>query len=135
MNSSDSGHTPVDDLLLKLSQRLLKAIDGQDWATYAELCDDTLTAFEPEAAGSLVAGMDFHEFYFRQEGVGRPHQSTISSPDVRILGDVAVICYVRLVQSVKHDGGYATSAFEETRVWHQQDGRWQHIHFHRSPAQ
>ena len=133
-DSAISSHTPVDDELLKLSERLLKAIDEQDWATYADLCDATLTAFEPEAVGSLVAGMDFHEFYFRHEGAGRSKQSTISSPDVRILGDVAVICYVRLIQRIEADGGFSTSAFEETRVWHQQEGRWQHVHFHRAPA-
>ena len=29
-----------------------------------ELCHDSLTAFEPEANGSLVEGLDFHKFYF-----------------------------------------------------------------------
>lgn len=125
---------PVDDQLLELSQQLLDSIDGQDWDTYAELCDETLTAFEPEAVGSLVAGMDFHEFYFKQEGVGGTKRSTISSPDVRLLGDVAVVCYIRLVQRVESDGSFTTTAFEETRIWQQQDGRWQHVHFHRSPA-
>ncbi|MFM8486316.1 MAG: hypothetical protein ACKOCH_08260 [Bacteroidota bacterium] len=23
---------------------------------------------------------------------------------------------------------------EETRVWHRQQGKWKHVHFHRSPA-
>lgn len=133
-NDVRSANTPVDDELLELSQQLLNAIDGQDWQGYVSLCDETLTAFEPEAVGSLVAGMDFHEFYFRQEGAGYPKQSTISSPDVRLMGDVAVICYVRLVQRIDADGRFSTSAFEETRVWQQQGDRWQHVHFHRSPA-
>jgi hypothetical protein len=25
-----------------------------------------------------------------------------------------------------------TTATEETRVWQRKDGRWQHVHFHRS---
>jgi hypothetical protein len=25
-----------------------------------------------------------------------------------------------------------TTAVEETRVWQQKDGRWKHVHFHRS---
>lgn len=29
-----------------------------------KICDPGLTAFEPEALGNLVEGMDFHRFYF-----------------------------------------------------------------------
>lgn len=29
-----------------------------------KICDPHLTAFEPEAMGNLVEGMDFHKFYF-----------------------------------------------------------------------
>ena len=39
--------------LLRLNQRLLDAITDSDWAVYQELCDPTLTAFEPEAKGQL----------------------------------------------------------------------------------
>lgn len=35
--------------LLKLSKDLLQAIADHDWDKYSELCDDSLTAFEPEA--------------------------------------------------------------------------------------
>ena len=28
------------------------------------LCDPHLTAFEPEALGNLVEGLEFHKFYF-----------------------------------------------------------------------
>lgn len=31
---------------------------------YSKICDPHLTAFEPEAMGNLVEGMDFHKFYF-----------------------------------------------------------------------
>lgn len=126
--------TSTDEELLDLSRRLLAAIDGQDWSVYAELCDPSLTAFEPEAVGHLVAGMDFHEFYFRKEGGSDRTQSTISSPDIRILGDVAVVCYIRLVQREDGDGDFSTVAMEETRVWQQQNGSWRHMHFHRSTA-
>ena len=39
--------------LLAVSRRLLESIDRQDWAAYRELCDSTITAFEPEAVGHL----------------------------------------------------------------------------------
>jgi calcium/calmodulin-dependent protein kinase (CaM kinase) II len=118
--------------LLRLNQRLLDAIAGGDWATYEELCDPTLTAFEPEAVGHLVEGLEFHRFYFNLGGARGGHNTTMSSPRVRLLGDVAVIAYIRLNQRTSADGPPSTSATEETRVWQQQDGHWRHVHFHRS---
>ena len=121
--------------LLRLSQDLLKAIDRQDWDAYAELCDPSLTCFEPEAGGHVVEGVDFHRFYFEKRsaagGGSSAKQSSISSPSVRVMGDAAVVAYVRLVQ-IYGDGRYATSAAEETRVWERKDGKWRHVHFHRS---
>jgi Calcium/calmodulin dependent protein kinase II association domain len=129
--------------LLHLSQQLLDAIDAGDWETYTALCDPSLTAFEPEAVGHLVAGMPFHRFYFDLDGdgLGRPsynggraQRSTISSPDVRVMENSAVVCYVRLVQRLTPDGRPETVAFDETRVWEKRDGGWRHVHFHRSTA-
>jgi hypothetical protein len=119
--------------LLRLNQRLLDSIADGDWATYEELCDPSLTALEPEAHGQLVEGLAFHRFYFDLGGVRGPHQTTMVSPHVRLLGDVAVVSYVRLVQRVADGGGAATAASAETRVWHRRDGRWRHVHFHRTP--
>ncbi len=121
-------------LLLKLSQLLLDAIDHKDWNTYTSLCNADLTAFEPEAKGHLITGMNFHRFYFEMNATGRPRQSTISSPMVTMLGDVALVTYIRVVQTINEDGHDSSSACEETRVWQKQEGEWQHIHFHRSPA-
>ena len=119
--------------LLALNQRLLDSIAGGDWETYAELCDANLTAFEPEARGHLVEGMDFHRFYFdRERPTGKPN-TTMASPTVRLLGDeVALVTCIRLIQHDGPDGHPLTARFEETRLWQRQDGRWQHVHFHRS---
>lgn len=72
-----------------------------------------MTAFEPESVGNLVAGMDFHRFYF--ENLGGPSlvnnaknniskssiNTTILNPHVHVLGDEAsVIAYIRLVQFI-----------------------------------
>jgi calcium/calmodulin-dependent protein kinase (CaM kinase) II len=119
--------------LLALTQRLLDSIAAGDWATYAELCDPSLTAFEPEAPGQLVEGLDFHRFFFDLGGIRGPHQTTICSPRVRLFGDVAVVAYARLVQRLKPEGGAETVGTTETRVWHRRDGRWRHVHFHRAP--
>ena len=119
--------------LLRLNQRLLDAIAGGDWAVYQELCDPSLTAFEPEALGQLVEGLEFHRFYFNVGGFRSQHQVTMCSPRVRVLGEVAVVAYARLNQRAGENGTATTYGSLETRVWHQQDGRWRHVHFHRSP--
>ena len=124
--------------LIALNQKLLNAIVGGDWKTYADLCDPTLTCFEPEARGQLVAGMAFHKFYFDLgSGGAKPAVATVvtmASPNVRLLGaDAAVLCYVRLNQKLNAAGEPITAAVEETRVWQKQGGAWKHVHFHRSP--
>jgi calcium/calmodulin-dependent protein kinase (CaM kinase) II len=118
--------------LLRLSERLLQAIAQGDWATYEGLCDPGLTAFEPEAHGQLVEGLEFHRFYFRLGGTRGPNHTTLCAPRVHLLGDVAVVTYVRLNQRIGPDGLPQESAFEETRVWQRQGGSWKHVHFHRS---
>jgi calcium/calmodulin-dependent protein kinase (CaM kinase) II len=119
--------------LLQLNQRLLDCIALGDWATYQELCDPSLTTIEPESHGQIVEGLAFHRFYFDLGGIRGRHQTTMCSPHVRVLGDVAVIAYARLVQRVGPEGTPVTVAHAETRVWHRRDGRWRHVHFHRSP--
>ena len=120
--------------LLEQNQRLLDCIAQADWATYQELCDPALSAFEPEAKGQLVEGLEFHHFYFQLGGRRGPQQTTMCSPKVRLLGDVAIVSYVRLNQQMGPDGPQTTS-FEETRVWQRQKGKWRHVHFHRSTPQ
>jgi calcium/calmodulin-dependent protein kinase (CaM kinase) II len=117
--------------LLDLTQRLLDSIAAADWATYTELCDPALTAFEPEGRGQLIRGLDFHRYYFDLGAAKGPRHTTLAAPQVWLLGDVAVVAYVRLVQSTG-EGGPTTSVYEETRVWRKQGGRWRHVHFHRS---
>ena len=123
--------SPTNELL-RLNQELLDSIARADWEKYQELCDPTLTCFEPEAMGQLVAGMEFHRFYFHLGAATAPFNTTMASPQVRVMGDVAVVSYVRLNQRVSADGVPSTRAVEETRVWQKQNGVWKHVHFHRS---
>jgi calcium/calmodulin-dependent protein kinase (CaM kinase) II len=118
--------------LLALNRRLLEGIAAGDWATYEELCDPSLTCFEPEARGQWVEGMDFHHFYFKLGGVAGPVNITVSTPHVRVMGDVAVISFIRLVQKLDASGNPITARSEETRIWQRQGGRWRHVHFHRT---
>src|SRR5262249_49927566 len=111
--------------LLQLSARLLEGINQADWATYQELCDPSLTAFEPESVGQLVEGLGFHRFYFFSHAARRDaRNTTMCNPRVRVMGDVAVVTYIRLTQYLGPDDAPHTNAHEETRVWQRQDGRW-----------
>lgn len=127
MNTSDAAH------LIQLTQKLLESISSKDWATYQQLTDPALTCFEPEACGHLVDGMAFHQFYFQLGGGSRPANITMVQPSVRFIGEVALVCYIRLIQSTG-DAGPKTTAWEETRVWQRNGPSWKLIHFHRSPA-
>ena len=90
--------------LLQLTQRLLDCIAAGDWAAYQELCDPSLTAIEPESHGQVIEGLPFHRFYFDLGGIRGRHQTTMCAPHVRVMGDVAVVVYQRLVQRVGPDG-------------------------------
>lgn len=118
--------------LIRLNQRLLDSIVSGDWKTYADLCDPTLSCFEPEARGHLVEGMPFHKFYFDLGSGEGPRTVTMSAPHVRVLGDSAVVSYIRLNQRIDALGEPIVKAIEETRVWQKQAGGWKHVHFHRS---
>ena len=118
--------------LLERNQKLLDAITQGDWATYQELCDPSLTSLEPESLGHLVEGMSFHRYYFDLGGIRGRHQTTMCNPHVRIMGDVAVISYMRLTQRIGPDGNAQTVGNAETRVWQRRDDRWRHVHFHRA---
>jgi len=119
--------------IIALNQKLLDSIVSADWKTYESLCDNSITCFEAEARGQLVAGMAFHKYYFDLGGPAAKKLVTMANPHVRMLGnDAAVLSYVRLTQSLDGSGAPQTSKFEETRIWQKIGGAWKHVHFHRS---
>jgi calcium/calmodulin-dependent protein kinase (CaM kinase) II len=76
--------------------------------------------------------MDFHRFYFDRGGIKGGYNISVCAPHVRLLGDVAVVSYVRLLQMQDDAGKAVTYRSEETRVWQRQESGWRHVHFHRS---
>ncbi len=120
--------------LLQLTEQLLESVSKRDWHTYASLCDEQMTCFEPEAKGHLVEGMPFHRFYFQLGGGSTATNQTLCQPKVHLLGDVGVVAYTRLQQRLDADGHPRTWAWNESRVWQRQGEQWKLIHFHRSPV-
>ncbi|KAK1788551.1 hypothetical protein P4O66_016967, partial [Electrophorus voltai] len=72
MESSESTNTTIEDEdtrvrkqeIIKVTEQLIEAISNGDFESYTKMCDPSVTAFEPEALGNLVEGLDFHRFYF-----------------------------------------------------------------------
>uniref|UniRef100_A0A0A9WPF4 calcium/calmodulin-dependent protein kinase n=2 Tax=Miridae TaxID=30083 RepID=A0A0A9WPF4_LYGHE len=123
--------------VIKITEQLLEAINTGDLEAYTKICDPHITAFEPEALGNLVEGMDFHKFYFENVVTKncKAINTTILNPNVHLLGDeAACIAYVRLTQYVDKQGMAHSCQCEETRVWHKKDNKWQNVHFHRSTS-
>ncbi|XP_016838008.1 calcium/calmodulin-dependent protein kinase type II alpha chain isoform X32 [Nasonia vitripennis] len=140
--STDSTTTLEDDdvkarrqEIIKMTEQLIESINTGDFEAYTKICDPHLTAFEPEALGNLVEGMEFHKFYF-DNVLGKNCKAvntTILNPHVHLLGeDAACIAYVRLTQYMDKQGVAHTQQSEESRVWHKKDNKWQNVHFHRS---
>lgn len=47
-----------------------------------KICDPHLTAFETEALGNLIEGMDFHKFYFENGTIDFQFNNSISFSNV-----------------------------------------------------
>ncbi|XP_011646821.1 calcium/calmodulin-dependent protein kinase type II alpha chain isoform X6 [Pogonomyrmex barbatus] len=132
----ESSATARRQEIIKMTEQLIESINTGDFEAYTKICDPHLTAFEPEALGNLVEGMDFHKFYFDNAVLGKNCKAvntTILNPHVHLLGeDAACIAYVRLTQYMDKQGVAHTQQSEESRVWHKRDNKWQNVHFHRS---
>ncbi|XP_036147392.1 calcium/calmodulin-dependent protein kinase type II alpha chain isoform X5 [Monomorium pharaonis] len=136
LRRQDSSSTARRQEIIKMTEQLIESINTGDFEAYTKICDPHLTAFEPEALGNLVEGMDFHKFYFDNAVLGKNCKAvntTILNPHVHLLGeDAACIAYVRLTQYMDKQGVAHTQQSEESRVWHKKDNKWQNVHFHRS---
>uniref|UniRef100_A0A8C0ZXL3 Calcium/calmodulin-dependent protein kinase II association-domain domain-containing protein n=1 Tax=Castor canadensis TaxID=51338 RepID=A0A8C0ZXL3_CASCN len=143
--SSESTNTTIEDEdtkvrkqeIIKVTEQLIEAISNGDFESYTKMCDPGMTAFEPEALGNLVEGLDFHRFYFENlwSRNSKPVHTTILNPHIHLMGDEsACIAYIRITQYLDAGGIPRTAQSEETRVWHRRDGKWQIVHFHRSGA-
>uniref|UniRef100_A0A8C5C7E6 calcium/calmodulin-dependent protein kinase n=1 Tax=Gadus morhua TaxID=8049 RepID=A0A8C5C7E6_GADMO len=121
--------------IIKVTEQLIEAISNGDFEGYTKMCDPAVTAFEPEALGNLVEGLDFHRFYFENlwSRNSKPVHTTILNPHIHLLGEeAACIAYIRVTQYIDPNGTPRTAQSEESRVWHRRDGKWQIVHFHRS---
>lgn len=120
--------------VLDTVDKLLDAVFKKDLKAYLECCSESLTAFEPEARGAFVEGVNFHKYYF-----GIPAEPaefinhTKTNVNVRIIGTAAVVTYVLLYQKLDPTTAIPiTISFEETRIFEKENDEWKMVHMHRS---
>lgn len=128
--------------VINANQALLNSVASGDFATYESLCADDLTCFEPETRGLVIQGRAFHKFFFDFDAamsIGKDPSNlpikniSMANPHVRCLGENAVVLsYTRLDQFVNGNQVPDTKSCSETRVWEKRDGKWVHVHFHKS---
>ena len=129
----------------QLNQSLLDSIAAGNFSIYKSLCADDLTCFEPETRGVLVEGISFHKYYFDLDksmkestnGLVAPAlpitNISMSNPHVRCLGDdYVILSYTRVDQCLDKTRSPVTKTMCETRVWEKREGKWVHVHFHKS---
>lgn len=126
-----------EELIIDLTERLLKSIDSKDWETYVSLTDENLSCIEPETKNKIVLGLDFHKFFFEKSELcsKTTFTSMISDPNVKLFGNTAVIAYIRKL--IIHDSladKPETREIAETRVWNynEKSNTWKMVHFHKS---
>ena len=128
-------HSARDREILQINQAMLESVARGDWSSYASSCSDDLSCFEAETNGVLAEGLPFHRYYFELPGSDTPSgpvNVSMARPHLRWLSDGAVVLsYTRLTQRLVN-GEPITASCCETRVWQQQNGRWQQVHVHRS---
>ncbi|XP_057168240.1 calcium/calmodulin-dependent protein kinase type II subunit alpha isoform X2 [Ursus arctos] len=116
--SSESTNTTIEDEdtkvrkqeIIKVTEQLIEAISNGDFESYTKMCDPGMTAFEPEALGNLVEGLDFHRFYFENR-----EQSLLSG--VPVVCSRSMSC--RMAQQGDGQGprGGSGASEEEDPVW------------------
>jgi calcium/calmodulin-dependent protein kinase (CaM kinase) II len=78
--------------IIDLTTKMLAAIASGDFNAYAKFNADDSTCFEPEAAVLQIKGLSFHKYYFDLPAgeSSPPTNQEVVSPEVRIIGDVAM---------------------------------------------
>ena len=132
-------------VVIELNQKLLNSIAAGDYECYSALCANDLTCFEPETKGVVVQGTAFHKYYFDlDKALSSTSTTEISNLPIKNIsmaglnsrvsnGDnVVVLAYTRLDQSLDENNAPVSKTCSETRVWEKRDGKWLHVHFHKS---
>lgn len=129
LNSSESNcrlrnlDTALMDLLL--------AIQKGDIKTYLDRVSDQVSCFEPESRGHLLRGIGLHRFLVERTSQEGDYHIELVDPLIRVDGNMAFAAYTLHLTEMT-DQGEKIHVENVTRIFHQEDGSWKMIHFHRS---
>jgi hypothetical protein len=133
-----------DQEVLDFLHRHLRSIQENDTKTYNETTSTDLTLYEWWVTPHRIDGLPFHEFMMKanaERGTvfgAEGSQNTATRLDLANLriqryGDTAIASYTMLVSTADAEG-VKVAAHNESRVIVKQDGKWQVVHVHKSPA-
>jgi ketosteroid isomerase-like protein len=122
--------------ILAFLERHLRSVFSRDVDTYMATTSADLSLYEWWVTPHRQDGLDFHLFMIEQgwSGTDGPFRLDLLEPRVQLYGDTAVASYTLMLSQVEADGTISHRTHNESRVLVRQDGDWQVVHVHKSPA-
>ncbi|MBN1964278.1 MAG: nuclear transport factor 2 family protein [Anaerolineae bacterium] len=131
---TDSVTDPNRDIW-EFLDRHLTAIFSRDWEAYAATTSPDLSLFEWWITPHRQDGLAFHRFMIENAWAGEATAWRYDLLEKRCqrYGDTAIVSYTFML-SQAGPGGITHRTHNESRVLVRQDGAWQVVHVHKSPA-
>lgn len=116
--------------------RHLHSIFTRDVTTYQETTAPDLSLYEWFVTPHRLDGLEFHNFMIEHNwaGAATAFRYDLLEPRLQLYGDTAVLSYTFMLTLAKEEGGVSHRTYNESRVLVKQNGRWQVVHVHKSPA-
>lgn len=127
----DSTEKEIWDFL----DRHLVAIFTQDVDTYRATTSPDLSLYEWFVAPHRMDGLDFHLFMIENSwaATGNTFRYDLLEPRLQQYGDTAIVSYTFMLTTYGANG-IGHRLHNESRVLVRQNGQWQVVHVHKSPA-
>lgn len=115
--------------------RHLHSIFTRDSETYRATTAEDLSLYEWFVSPHRQDGLDFHFFMIDHSWAGTEtdFRYDLLEPRLQLYGDTAIVSYTFML-SIARDGEITHRSHNESRVLIRQDGGWQVVHVHKSPA-
>lgn len=115
--------------------RHLRSIFTRDSEIYRETTAEDLSLYEWFVAPHRQDGLDFHFFMIDQGWAGTDvdFRYDLLEPRLQLYGNTAIVSYTFMLTTAR-DGVISHRTHNESRVLVKEDGKWQVVHVHKSPA-
>jgi len=115
--------------------RHLRSIFTRDVETYRATTGADLSLYEWFVTPHRQDGLDFHFFMIEHgwAGIEAEFRYDLLEPRLQNYGDVAIVSYTFMLTMATQEG-VKHSLHNESRVLVRQEGGWQVVHVHKSPA-